>query len=96
MVHDSKQFAGKSVLVSYLQDGSILDRIELYNEEYYEGDNPLIDSSEFRLQLGVRRLTGTIYNSKGELQQSFELLYDETGNRTKLTIKFADGTVVDE
>jgi hypothetical protein len=96
MTRNAKQVAGRVFLVSYQLNGEVLDRLELSSEAYYEGITPLIDSCEYRSQHGVRRLTGEIYSSAGSLQQTFEVLYDETGNRTKLIMKFADGTVVVE
>ena len=96
MTRNVKQVAGRVFLVSYQLNGEVLNRLELSNEAYYEEITPLIDSAEFRSRQGVRRLTGEIYGSKGSLQQSFELLYDEIGNRTKRTMKFADGTEISD
>ena len=80
-------------LVSYSANGEIIERYQISYDEYYEGQTPVIDSRAFRAERGVRRLTGEIYNSRGTLQQSFDLSYDGTGQCVARRIVYEDGTV---
>jgi hypothetical protein len=83
-------------LISYAADGSVLDRTEVSYEVYYSGQTPVVDSDTFRSEHRVRRLTGEIYGSKGNLQQTFENTYDENGKYLRSRIAYEDGTVVQD
>jgi hypothetical protein len=83
------------LLVSYSADGTVIERTEISFIAYYEGPTPVVDSNAFRLERGVRRLTGEIYNSKGVLQQSFDNTYDEEGKYVGGRSVFEDETVVE-
>jgi len=86
----------KVFLVCYSADGNVIQRVELSYDEYYEGTPAVMDSDDFRSQRGVRRLTGEIYNSTGNLQQSFDNTYDEKGRYVRSRIVYEDGTVIED
>ena len=83
-------------LVSYTADGSVFERLQISYDQYYGGGTAALDSDEFRSEHGIRRLTGEIFNSKGELQQSFDNSYGENGEYVRSRIVNADGTVFED
>ena len=82
-------------LVAFGTDGKELFRKEIAYDDYYGGATQLIDDNEFRGSLGVARVTGEIYDSKGKLQQSFENRYDELGRYSGGRAIHADGTIIE-
>ncbi len=62
--------------------------------EYYDQLHAVLDEDvSMRLEKGIRRVVGQIYNEKGELDQEFGNDYDETGQIVRSRIVFADGTI---
>ena len=62
--------------------------------EYYDQLHAILDDDvSLRLEKGIRRVVGKIYNEKGELDQEFENDYDGTGKIVRSRIVFADGTI---
>jgi hypothetical protein len=83
-------------LVSYSADNKVIERIEISYDDYYAGMTPVVDDDAFRKMHGVRRLTGEIYNSQGQRQQSFDNTYDERGAYVRSRIVSADGTIIED
>jgi hypothetical protein len=84
------------ILTSYAADGRAIRRIVVSYEQYYDGENPVVDSNNYRSQHGVRRLTGEVYDSKRHLQQSFDIIYDEEGKHIKGRAVHDDGTIIED
>jgi len=62
--------------------------------EYYDQLHAVLDEDvALRLEKGIRRVVGQIYNEKGALDQEFGNDYDESGKITRSRIVFADGTI---
>jgi hypothetical protein len=62
--------------------------------EYYDQLHAMLDEDpSMRLEKGVRRVVGQIYNENGELDQEFGNDYDDTGKIVRSRIVFADGTI---
>lgn len=64
-------------------EGQVVERFSLSYDLFYEELHPLIDSDAFRAERGIRRVKGTIYNSKGSVQSQFDNLYDIGGAITE-------------
>ena len=82
-------------LISYSGDGSVIKRLDVSYDDYYDGTTPVIDSDTFRAEHGVRRLKGEIYDSSGAVTQSFDMTYDASGDCSNRRIVFANGKIVD-
>lgn len=62
-------------------------------EAYYEGENDLIDSNQFRKERGIVRVVGTIYDHGGAIAQTFDNEYAPDGELVRGTAHHRDGTV---
>lgn len=91
-----KQRRDRVYLIAYGANGNILDKEELSLLDYYDDEHALIDDDEYRAQLGVRKLTGEIYDSSGERTQYFENEYDEQGHYLRGRIEHSDDTVAED
>lgn len=91
-----KQPRNRVFLVAYGADGRVLEKDEMTYDHYYDEEHSLIDDDEYRSQLGVRKVTGEVYNSSGERTQRFEIEYDEEGHYLRARTEYSDGTVVDD
>lgn len=89
------ELRSRVVLVAYDgEDHSVLEEV-LSFEDYYEELHPLIDEDEYRASLGVRRLTGRIYNSNAKLIQEFDNHYAVDGKYERGRAVHEDGTVIE-
>jgi hypothetical protein len=93
MARSNNRRLNRVFLVAYGVDGRELLRQDISYEDYYEGITPLIDNGAYRISLGVRRVTGEIFDSKGHLQQSFENKYGVSGEHVGGKAIHADGTI---
>ncbi len=61
---------------------------------YYEELHDILDEDvSLRVEKGIRRVVGQIYNPDGDIDQEFFNDYDVTGKIVRSRIVFADGTV---
>jgi len=95
MATKNKSKNPKSVaqLEAYSVDGSVVSREDIPLMRYYEDSHESIDSSAYRKERGIVRITGRLYDSKGILVQEFENEYGRDGAYKKGRAKFEDGTV---
>ena len=89
------QRRGEVMLTAFDVNGTVAISETLSYDDYYEELHPLIDDDDFRARSGVRRLTGQVYDSSGQLQSDFETIYDEKGALIKSKTMHADGTVIE-
>ena len=82
-------------MIAFSSDGTVIERIELSYDEYYEGLHPLVDSDEYRAAKKIRRMTGEIYGYRENLQQSFETQYAGDGSFVRGRAVHEDGTVIE-
>jgi hypothetical protein len=61
------------------KDDRIVDVVEIPYEDFYEEDQPLIDSDELRKEKGIRKIKGVIFEDGGKIQSEFENRYDDSG-----------------
>jgi hypothetical protein len=62
--------------------------------DYYDDLHAILDEDvSYRVERGIRRVEGHIYNENGELDQEFNNEYDNAGRYVGSRIVFADGTV---
>ena len=47
--------------------------------KYYDGLHPVIDSNDFRRRQGIVKLTGTVYDTGGRVEEVWENLYTSEG-----------------
>jgi hypothetical protein len=83
------------LLLATDEHGTVVERTEVPYDDYYGGGVAIVDSNAYRAAKRIRRLTGEVYNSKGQLQQSFDNQYAEDGRYLRSRMIFADGTVVE-
>jgi len=93
MVAKQANHRSKVFVAAYDERDSVIEEQVLAYDEYYSASSPLIDSSRYRAQRGIRRITGRIYNSAGELQAEFKNTYDDQGKYVRGTTVHQDGTV---
>jgi hypothetical protein len=90
-----KKPRNKVFLIAYDKRGEIVEKCEMTYEQYYDEINPIVDSDAYHAKKGIRRLTGEIYGYKGNLQQSFEVEYDEDGHYLRGRGVHEDGTITE-
>ena len=62
--------------------------------DYYDNLHAILDEDvTYRVERGIRRVEGHIYNENGGLDQEFSNEYDDAGRYVRSRILFADGTV---
>ena len=82
-------------LIAFDDTAVVVDQLECSYDEFYDGDVPLIDSSEYRAGKHIRRITGEVYNGAGSLQQSFDNAYAADGGSVRGRAVHEDGTIVE-
>jgi len=82
-------------LVAYDRRGEKLESHQLSIEDYYDGDQPLIDEVSYRRKRKIRNVVGTIYAPDGRVGQTFDIVYDRFGRRVSGHTVFDDGTILD-
>jgi hypothetical protein len=88
---------GEVILTGLDEEHIVVCEERMSVADYYEALHPILDEDcVYRLQMGIRYVTGKIYNYDGELDQEFTNDYDESGNYVRSKITFADGTVSEE
>jgi len=80
-------------MIAYNANEGVVLRKNLYFDDFYDGENELIDSSEYRRQRGIVRVKGKIYDSRGKLVKEFETEYFANGDYKRGKSIFEDGTV---
>ena len=92
-----KKAGPKSVVTLFASDAnsSTVEETQISYDEYFEESPKLIDDSGHRASRGIRRITGRIYNSAGELQSEFDNTYDENGKYVHGRAVHQDGTVTE-
>jgi hypothetical protein len=96
MPQKKRKHRSEVVLVLYGSGDQALDELIIPYDEFYDASPPVIDSSDYRARLGVLRVTGEIYNSKGELQSHFETFYDNKGKHVRSRAVHQDGTITED
>ncbi len=83
------------ILIAADANGNLVEEIDIPFEAYYDDGVSVVDSEDYRTAKGIRKLSGKIYDSKGNLQQSFENEYSTDGALAKSRAVHADGTVTE-
>ena len=96
MAKTRKMHKNEVVLVAFDRNDAVVEEQRMSYEDYYEGLPELIDSNLYRASRGIRRITGSVYNSKGELEQDFDNKYSEKGEYLRGRAVHADGTVIED
>jgi hypothetical protein len=86
----------KVLLVAFDEEGSVVERLEISYDDYYSGATQIVDSNSYRAEKGIRRMTGEVYGSKGNLQQTFDNHYSEDGRYVRSRAVHEDGTVIED
>jgi hypothetical protein len=86
----------KSRVIIYAEDasGSQVDQFDVPYETFYGDGIPVIDSNHYRAERGIRVVKGTVYDSKGIVQQCFENNYAADGAYLTGRAVHADGTII--
>jgi len=80
-------------LTAFDSQGNEVESVELSTEEYYEGENDLIDNARYRSDGGICSLRGEIYGPTGDLGQKFENRYSMNRKLIYSRAEHADGMV---
>jgi hypothetical protein len=91
----SKPLREIAVLTGFDANGAVVFEAKLDLHEYWDEPHPVIDEDGFRLRHGIRRLTGELYGSSGNLIQEFENLYGPRGEYVSGRARHEDGTVTE-
>jgi len=84
-----------AIIQGFDESGKPVDTIEIPLDEYYDESHDLIDSKASRESKRIRRVMGSLFDSRGIEVQKFENLYDSSGEITSSQAVHEDGTVED-
>lgn len=84
------------ILIAESADGEVIDTHEMPFDEFYDSDNKLIDSKEYRARRGIRRITGELFDMSGQLTQVFNVWYLKDGSQSRRRAVHADGTIIED
>ncbi len=85
---------GVVILKGFNVSGELVTEERISVFDYYDELHAILDDdASFRINRGVRRVEGLIYNENGEVDQQFINEYDSAGRYVRSRIVFADGTV---
>jgi hypothetical protein len=92
-----KEKKPKSVVLleAFDQSGNGILKRAIPLDDYYDGENDLVDNSSFRSERKIVNVHGQIYDMKGILVQEFWTVYLEDGEIAGGKIRFKDGEVQD-
>jgi len=91
-VAKSKPLRDIALLRGFDAKNGVVFETQLDLHEYWDELHPAIDEALFRSQRGIRKLSGTLYGSKGNLLQEFENAYDSSGELIGSYARHEDGT----
>jgi hypothetical protein len=91
-----KKVRSRVMMTAFDGNGAEVERFDVHYDEFYGGSLPVVDSGEYRQSRGIRRLTGEVFDRKGDLQESFQNEYADDGRYVKGRAVFADGTVTED
>jgi len=81
-----------AILIAYNPAGKCVYSEILDVSDYYDGDHVWDDATSIK-RLRLQRLKGYLFDSKGNLEQEFESIFDvSTGTFKSGHTRFADGT----
>ena len=95
MTKSDRRVRSRVFFTAFGGNGDVILRKDMSYEDYYGGGCKLIDDDAYRAKLGIARVAGEIYDSRGDLQQSFENRYNESGQYVGGKAVHADGTVIE-
>jgi hypothetical protein len=91
----ARKVKGKAILIGYDRKGKCVYSDILELSDYYDGEHVWDRSSSVK-KLGLVKLRGFLFDSKGGLDQEFENTFDlRTGTMKARHVRHADGTVYD-
>jgi hypothetical protein len=96
MGKSNKSLRSAVVLVGYDHNGSPIEQKTIAYDDYYGGSTLIVDSDCYRARLGIRHLIGKVFDSSGNLQQTFDNRYDNRGRYVGSRMVFADGTIIED
>jgi len=82
----------RAILTGYNSGDTPVFEQVLDLHDYWDDLHPVIDQAEFRQGRNIRRLTGRLYGSEGQLIQEFENTFDEAGQLMTSHARHEDGT----
>ena len=85
----------QALLVAKGSAGEVILELKMSLDDFYDQSAEMIDSNEFRRARGIRGVEGEIRGPKGQLSQTFENLYDETGRLRHNRTTYEDGSLID-
>lgn len=91
-----KPIRSRVILSAFGKDGEVIEAADISYDDYYGGMSDLVDSSDYRAKRGIRSVKGKIFGSRGNMQQDFEIDYDERGQYVRSRTVHEDGTVIED
>ena len=79
MIQTKKKAAKPVYLAGFDASGALVHEQHMDKEKYWEGRHAVIDDEEFRRSRGIVRLTCTLYDDAGEVEEECENRYDGDG-----------------
>jgi len=67
------------VLKAFNAGGDLVLEAHIPNDDWYDGDQPLIDEAEARRERGIVQIDVTQFDSRGRLYQRWRTTYEENG-----------------
>jgi len=95
MSDSTQELRSVVVITGYDGEGAIVVRESVEYDIFYGDVGHVIDDNSRIRVLGIRTITGEIYNSTGELQSSFVNFYTGTGEFANGRSIHADGTLLE-
>jgi hypothetical protein len=67
------------VLKAFNAGGDLVLEAHIPSDDWYDGDQPLIDEAEPRRERGIVQIDGTQFDASGRITQRWRTTYDEKG-----------------
>jgi hypothetical protein len=92
----NEQYREMVILLAFDDAAQIVERAKIGYDDYYADSSPLIDDGAYRASRRIVKVTGTIYNSAGDVQSSFENWYGRDGKYARSRTVHHDGTITED
>jgi hypothetical protein len=90
-----KKPRSRALLTAQKRDGTVIERLNVSLDDYYDGQLPIIDSNAYRKKRSIRLLKGELFGPEGNRMQASELQYDANGKLIHSRAVYDNGTIIE-